>query len=56
MNFLLQSNETFQKGNARILYSNTNICELVRRIKEKQNCYITFILTYDIIENTKGMA
>lgn len=35
MNFLLQSNETFQKGNARILYSNTNICELVHRIKRK---------------------
>ena len=39
--FLLQNNETFQKGNARILYLNTNICKLIRRIKEKQNRCIT---------------
>ena len=37
MNFLLQSNETFQKENAKILYSNNNICEQLYRIKEKQN-------------------
>ena len=39
--FLLQNNETFQKGNARILYLNTNICKLIHRIKEKQNRCIT---------------
>lgn len=39
--FLLQNNEIFQKGNARILYLNTNICKLIHRIKEKQNRCIT---------------
>ena len=35
MDFLLQSNESFQKGNARILFLDTNICKPIHHINKK---------------------